>query len=423
MKARKLRIAMLSVHSSPLGELGTKDTGGMSVYIRELAMALGKQGHQVDIYTRQNHAAGSQCAAITENVSLIYIRVGGSGHIDKLALYPHLAEFFLQMERFRRLENRHYDVIHSNYWLSGKVGAWAQMHWHVPHFVLFHTLGAVKNMFPVGSPEPELRIATEKLVAKTCNFILAETERERMQLMQFYDAPPDKISVIPCGTDFDRFRPQDTAAARKKLGIANRELILLYVGRLDPLKGIDRLISALSQLKHREHLRLLVVGGDGREAAEFLRLKELSQRLGLENAVTFMGRVDHNLLPDYYSAADLMVLPSHTESFGLVGLEALACGTPVVSTRVGAMDQIVRNGETGFLVNSATARSLAEGIELFIPRIRAGFLSRAAIRASVLHFNWETVAAAMAEEYSSAIRSTCPGFLPDAADQCAVCGI
>jgi len=411
MNSSQLRIAMLSVHSSPLGELGTKDTGGMSVYIRELAMELGKQGHLVDIYTRQNHATGEQCVPVSRNVSLIHIEAGTSGYIDKLALYPHLAEFFQQMERFRMRENRRYDIVHSNYWLSGKVGAWAQMHWHVPHFVLFHTLGAIKNMFPIGSPEPALRIATEKTVAKTCSVILAETERERRQLTDLYDADLDKIKVIPCGVNFDRFRPLDWSQARGRLGIPANERILLYVGRLDPLKGVDRLITALSFLDHQQNLRLLIVGGDGSETAEFRSLQELTQNLGLENSVTFTGRVDHNDLPHYYSAADMLVLPSHTESFGLVGLEALACGTPVISTRVGAMDQIIRSNENGFLVNSADPRSLAEGIELFMPQVRDGFLSRAQIRNSIIEYSWEKVASAMADAYLGAIQRAYPGFV------------
>ena len=411
MNSSQLRIAMLSVHSSPLGELGTKDTGGMSVYIRELAKELGKQGHLVDIYTRQNHATGEQCVPVSRNVSLIHIEAGTSGYIDKLALYPHLTQFFQQMERFRMRENRRYDIVHSNYWLSGKVGAWSQMHWQVPHFVLFHTLGAVKNMFPIGSPEPALRIATEKTVTKTCSVILAETERERRQLTELYDADLDKIKVIPCGVNFDRFRPFDRNQSRCRLGIPANECILLYVGRLDPLKGVDRLITALSFLDHRQNLRLLIVGGDGSETAEFRSLQELSQNLGLENSVTFTGRVDHNDLPHYYSAADMLVLPSHTESFGLVGLEALACGTPVISTRVGAMDQIIRSNENGFLVNSADPRSLAEGIELFMPQVRDGFLSRAQIRNSVIEYSWEKVAAAMADAYLGAIQRAYPGFV------------
>ena len=415
MKSKQLRVAMLSVHSSPLGALGTKDTGGMSVYIRELAMELGNQGHLVDIYTRQNHPVCSPCVTISENVSLIHIEAGISGYIDKLALYPYLAEFFQQMEQFRIRNNRRYDIVHSNYWLSGKVGNWAQVRWHVPHFVLFHTLGAVKNMFSVGSPEPELRIATEKSVSKTCSFILAETERERTQLIQLYAAQPDKITVLPCGINFERFRPLDKELSRAKLGIRNSELMLLYVGRLDPLKGVDRLITALTCLRHHRHLRLLIVGGDGRETKEFCTLQELSRNLGLENSITFMGRIEHNDLPYYYSAADLLVLPSHTESFGLVGLEALACGTPVVSTRVGAMDQIIHSGETGYLVSSGAPAALAEGIELLIPQIRDGFLSRAAIRNSVIEFSWEQVAAAMAEEYAGAIRGTHLRFMPDAA--------
>jgi D-inositol-3-phosphate glycosyltransferase len=402
---------MLSVHSSPLGELGTKDTGGMSIYIRELATELGKQGHLVDIYTRQQHLDCTPIIKIAANVSLIQVPAGPVGYIDKLALYPYLSDFFQQMEKFRIREGRDYDVVHSNYWLSGRVGNLAQIHWNVPHFVLFHTLGAVKNMVSVGTPEPEFRICIEKLVSKTCTGIVAETERERQQLIQLYGAPPDKITVIPCGVNFDLFRPLHKKHSRKQLGISKHELIVLYVGRLDPLKGLDRLIMSLKHLQHHRHLRLLVVGGEGYDTAEFFNLQELARTLGIQSAVTFMGRTEHHDLPLYYSAADVLVLPSHTESFGLVGLEALACGTPVVSTRVGAMDQIIRHGTNGYLVNSADPGLLAGGIELLIAALRAGSLSTDAVRRSVLHYRWSHVATAMLNEYTAAIRQRQSGYL------------
>jgi D-inositol-3-phosphate glycosyltransferase len=408
---------MLSVHSSPLGELGTKDTGGMSIYIRELAYELGKQGHLVDIYTRQQHHSGRQIQHLSDNVSLIHIKAGLSGYIQKLDLYPFLPDFFQNMEEFRIREGRRYDIVHSNYWLSGRVGTWAQVYWHVPHFVLFHTLGSVKNMFSIGDPEPELRIAIEKQVSKTCTRILAETDRERRQLIQLYDAESDKISVVPCGVNDGIFRPLHKEHSREQLGIVKNELILLYVGRIDPLKGIDRLITACSYLQHHRHLRLLIVGGESSETAYFRSLQNLSVNLGLQNRVTFIGRTDHQNLPLYYSAADALVLPSHTESFGLVALESLACGTPVVATRVGAMDKIIISGRNGYLADSADPHLLAQEIKRLIAALRAGKLSRTAIRQSVENYRWSKVAMMMVNEYTKAVRHDHFRFLPESRAQ------
>lgn len=417
MESKHLKIAMLSVHSSPMGELGTKDTGGMSIYIRELAYELGKQGHLVDIYTRQQHHSGTQIQHLSENVSLIHIKAGLSGYIQKLDLYPFLPEFFQNMEEFRIREGRRYDIVHSNYWLSGRVGTWAQVYWHVPHFVLFHTLGAVKNMFSIGVPEPELRIAIEKQVSKTCTRILAETKREQKQLIQLYEAAPDKISVVPCGVNVDLFRPLLKEHSREQLGIDKNELVLLYVGRIDPLKGIDRLITAFSYLQHHQRLRLLIVGGESRETADFKSLQELALNLGVHRTVTFMGRTEHANLPLYYSAADALVLPSHTESFGLVALESLACGTPVVATRVGAMDQIITSGRNGYLADSADPHLLTQEIERLIAALRAGKLSRTAIRQSVQNYRWSQVAQMMVNEYTKSIRHAHFRFLPESRAQ------
>ncbi len=413
MESKPLKIAMLSVHSSPMGELGTKDTGGMSIYIRELASELGKMGHLVDIYTREHHHAGRQIIPLSENVSLIHIKAGSSGYIQKLDLFPFLPDFFQKMEEFRARDGRRYDIVHSNYWLSGRVGTWAQVYWHVPHFVLFHTLGAVKNMFSIGIPEPELRIAVEKQVTKTCTRILAETEREQKQLIQLYEASPDKIAVIPCGVNVDLFRPLLKEHSREQLGIDKNELVLLYVGRIDPLKGIDRLITAFSYLQHHQHLRLLIVGGEGRETADYRNLQELAFNSGVHRKVTFLGRADHENLPRYYSAADALVLPSHTESFGLVALEALACGTPVVSTRVGAMDNIITRGRNGYLAESPDPHLLSQEIERLIAALRAGKLSRTAIRRSALNYCWSQVATVMVNEYTNAIRRAHFRFLPE----------
>ena len=393
---------MLSVHSSPVGELGAKDTGGMSVYVRELARELGNRGHLVDIYTRLNGSRENQIAELYENVRLIHLQAGDSGQMNKLALYAHLNEFFKELEAFRNRKSLDYDLIHSHYWLSGRVGSWAQERWEVPHVFMFHTVGAVKNSTAGSEKEPELRTAIENHLARKCDRILVATARERGNLVQHYRASPETIGVVPCGVNLDVFRPLDKNAARQQLGFAQDESIVLYVGRFAPVKGIDRLMEAIVHLQHHQRLRLVIVGGDGDGAPEYRNLRKLAQKLSIQGSVTFVGRIEQDGLPPYYSAADVLAVPSHYESFGLVALEALASGTPVVATKVGAMESILSEGETGQVVNNGSSRSLADGIETFLSRTHAP--SADAIRATVRRFSWANVAAAMIDEYAAVLR-------------------
>ena len=396
LEAEKLRIAMLSVHSSPMGELGTKDTGGMSVYIRELARELGNRGNLVDIYTRQNGSRQKQIAHLGENVRLVHLKAGTKGETNKLALYGHLDEFFKELEEFRTRESIHYDLVHSHYWLSARVGMWAQERWEVPHVFMFHTISAVKNSTLGSEKEPELRTVTEKHLARNCDRLLVATENERIHLVRHYGASPEAIGVVPCGVNLDLFRLGDRAKARKKLGFTQDESIVLFVGRFAPLKGIDRLMEAVCYLKHHQRLRLVIVGGDGSRAPVFQGLKKLSRNLGIQDDVTFVGRIAQEKLPAYYSAADVLVVPSYYESFGLVALEALASGTPVVASKVGAMETIVKEGVTGHVVGNGSPRLLAKGIEKFISGSNG--LSAHEMRASVLRFSWANVACAVTDK-------------------------
>jgi len=401
LKPDQLQIAMFSIHSSPIGELGTKNTGGMSVYIRELARQLGARGHCIDIYTRLNGSKHNRIIDLDDNVRLIHLSAGNNSYIHKLTLYYYLSDFFRALQKFREQENLQYDLIHSHYWLSGRLGSWVQDRWNLPHIVMFHTLGTVKNIAGVADQEPDLRIATEKKLAKTCQRILAPTVREKNNLLTYYNAPAGKIGVVPCGVNLDLFQPMDRAAARQRLGFDGDESIVLYVGRFDPIKGIDRLLEATTHLRHHRRLRLIIIGGDGPDNAEYQNLQKLAYKLGIQNKVTFVGRIEQNHLPPYYSTADVLVVPSYYESFGLVGLESLACGTPVVATEVGAMRSILRNGETGRIVADANPRSLAQAIEAFIARPGSEKPSTDMIRASVLKFGWANVAAAVIDEYNT----------------------
>ena len=411
MKRDQLQIAMFSIHSSPIGELGTKNTGGMSVYIRELARQLGSRGHCVDIYTRLNGNKHNQIIEMYDNVRLIHLSAGNNGYVNKLALYYYLSNFFRALERFKQQERLHYDLIHSHYWLSGRLGSWLQDRWNVPHLVMFHTLGTVKNIAGVAGPEPDLRIATEKKLTRTCQRILAPTEREKDNLKTHYHTPSEKIGVAPCGVNLDLFRPMDPGVARQNLGFDDNESIVLYVGRFDPMKGIDRLLEAAAQLQDHRRLRLVIIGGDGPHTPEYQNLQSMTNQLGIQNRVTFVGRIAQENLPPYYSAADVLVVPSYYESFGLVGLESLACGTPVVATDVGAMRSILQDGETGHIVSHVNPRSLARAIESFITRTNAKKVSADRIRASVLKFGWSNVAAAVIDEYDTLLRQMTFGSL------------
>jgi len=406
LNSNQLRIAMFSIHSSPIGELGTKNTGGMSVYIRELARHLGGFGHRVDIYTRLNGTKHNQIIALYDNVRLIHLRAGSNDYTPKLALYYYLSDFFRALEDFKKQEGLKYDLIHSHYWLSGRLGSWVQDHWNIPHIVMFHTLGIVKNISGVADDEPDLRIATERNLTRTCDRILAPTDREKENLLKYCHAFPEKIGVVPCGVNLDLFRPMDKSAARERLGFDKDESIVLYVGRFDPIKGIDRLLEAMAYLQTPKPLRLIIIGGDGPDTPEYQSLQQLSVKFGIQKSVRFVGRIEQHQLPPYYSAADALVIPSYYESFGLVGIESLACGTPVIATDVGAMRYIVRDGKTGQIVADATPRSLAHAVETFLTGSGSKELSAEMIRASVLKFGWSNVAAAVIDEYSTLIRKT-----------------
>ena len=400
LKGQPLSIAMLSIHSSPIGELGKRDTGGMSVYIRELARVLGKEGHRIDIFTRLQDPAGTQQLQLYENVRLIHLPAGNNGAMATLALYPYLGEFSRQLEEFRAAEGLHYDLIHSHYWLSGQVGRWLQDRWQVPHMVMFHTLGALKNLTVQEEQESELRIATERELVQTCQRILAATEREKEHLLRYYGARVDKIGVVPCGVNLELFHPMDKKTARRELGFADDEAMVLFVGRLSPIKGADRLLHAMPHLARRNGVRLVIIGGDDGQTPASQNLQRLSWELGLQEAVVFVGRVEHEKLPPYYCAADVVVLPSRYETFGLVALEALASGTPVVATPVGAMDSLIRQAESGEVVADGSPYRLAAGIDRFLAKRLNGGVSAAAIRATVGGFSWSRVASAVVREYA-----------------------
>jgi D-inositol-3-phosphate glycosyltransferase len=398
MAITPLRIAMLSLHSSPLGALGTRDTGGMSVYVRELAGELGRRGHRVDVFTRRPDPPAPQVEPLGPNVRLVHLDGAGGGHDGKLGLYPSLPRFLASLESFRAGEGGGYDLVHSHYWLSGCLGAGAARRWAVPHVIMFHTWGAAKNRAGCGEDEPALRLEAERELAGSCDRVVAPTAREGDELVRTGGAPSDRVAVIPCGVDLERFWPRDRAESRRRLGLDGGGPILLYVGRFVPVKGCARLLEALARLGPRPGLRLVLVGGDGPESPAARALEERARALGLAGRVAFRGRVDQEEMPSYYAAADLLVVPSHYESFGLATLEALACGTPVASTRVGAAEEVLDSAVNGALLDPEPA-ALARGLDAALDRALAGAWPRDGVRASVASYGWPRVAEAVLAMY------------------------
>jgi D-inositol-3-phosphate glycosyltransferase len=398
-----LRIAMLCLHSCPMGRLGGKDTGGMNVYVRVLSRALAKIGIQVDIFTRAHQLGESMISFPGVGVRLVHIPAGAPLEMDKMEQYAYLPELVRNLAAFTAHESGRYDLIHSHYWLSGEAGQDLSQLWRIPHLTMFHTLGAVKAGVSVERGESHVRLTAEKDIIQSCRGVIAATGREKGDLVRLYGAMPEKVVVIPCGVDLERFQPQERLASRRRLGLPEDGQLLLYVGRVEPLKGIDRIIRSLSLLDGSPQTRLLVVGGDEQASGDAAALKELAGQLGLGGRVLFRGAVPQPELPYYYSAADVTVVASYYESFCLVILESLACGTPVVSTDVGVAASVIVNGENGELTadndpvrfSAALARALASD---YSPAER-----KEAIRASVAGYGWDVVAERVAAEYRAAL--------------------
>ncbi|MFC1896866.1 glycosyltransferase, partial [Thermodesulfobacteriota bacterium] len=319
----------------------------------------------------------------------------------------HLADFACALETFRRGSGVTYDLVHSHYWLSGWVGGWAQDVWGVPHVAMFHTLGATKNTADVGEDEPELRIFTETEIVRSCRRVIAATRNEKEDLVRYYNAAPDAVGVVPCGVDLSLFRPVEKETARRKIGVDSTERIVLYVGRIVPLKGIERLLEAAAFLRRQMDLRILIVGGDNGLGSqpELERLKQVSQELGIADRVIFAGRVKHEELPYYYSAADVFVLPSYHESFGMAALESLACGTPVVAGRVGGLESIIQTEEAGRLLSDFSPDSFGQSISEVLVESHSRSRPAESIQESVVDFGWANIADAMVEQYEMALNN------------------
>jgi len=392
------RIAVVSAHTSPLARPGGAKSGGLNVYVLELARQLAILDCQVDIFTRATASSQPEVTLIEPNLRLIALQAGPAEPIAPDDLYGHLDAFYEALLAFAREDGVAYDLIHSHYWLSCLVGARLKALWDVPHVVMFHTLGEIKNRASHGEHESALRIESEIAVLAAADRIICATEIERDSLRQLYGVSDEKVSIIPLGVDLERFRPAGKQDARAALGLTD-ERIVLFVGRIEPLKGVDILINAASLLESDVECTVLIVGGDDSSQAEVADLRNLARDRGIEHRVAFVGAVDHETLPLYYNAADVCVVPSHYESFGLVAVEAMASGVPVVASRVGGLTGTIKDGETGYLVPWLCPEPFAERIELLLENEPLRKDLGEAAREAMARYRWENVATTVLSVY------------------------
>ena len=402
-----LRVAILSVHTCPLAVLGGKETGGMNVYVRELARELGRMGVRADVFTRSQNPAIPRVVTITEGVRVVHLTAGPEAPMPRERIRDHLDEFVDGVEAFRIAGGFDYDLIHAHYWLSGAVGLVLRDRWSVPLVQMFHTLGHLKNGVARASAdrEPAVRIEEEARILGAVDRIVAATTVERTHLVKHYGADPARIAVIPCGVDTNLFLPGDQAAARAALGLDD-QLQLLYVGRLAPIKGLETLLDAMARLRATgTRVHLSIVGGDADEPLNGHEgeLRARLARLDLRSAVTFVGAQPQERLRAWYVAADATVLPSHYESFGMVAMEAMACGIPVVASRVGGLQTTVRAGVTGLLVPDHDPAALAGALDRLLgdPDLRFR-LGREGVQWAARH-RWPCIAEAVCREYAALV--------------------
>ncbi|PDV96968.1 glycosyltransferase [Candidatus Chloroploca asiatica] len=411
-----MRVAMLSVHSSPLARLGGKEAGGMNVYVRELARELGRRGIPVDIFTRTQSRATPTIEPLSCGVRVINLHAGPAAPYDKNLVQVHLPEFVSRVRCFADGEDLSYDVIHSHYWLSGEAALRLRRSWGVPIVHMFHTLGALKNSVARSKEETETnqRIAIERRLMHEVDAVIAATSLDRAQMVWNYGAEADRINVTPCGVDLKRFQPSDQAAARQRLGLPANERLLLCAGRMEPLKGMDALIRALALLREQgrpdaDALRVVLIGGEPETRpqawnAEQRRLDALRTHLGVADQVRFLGAQPQELLPTYFAAADLVAVPSHYESFGLVALEAMASGVPVIASNAGGLALTIEDGRSGLLVPPNDHHALAERIAWVLDRPLLAAQLRAGAHQRATEYGWPGIARRMSSIYETLVR-------------------
>jgi D-inositol-3-phosphate glycosyltransferase len=390
-------VALVTFHACPLAAPGQGKSGGMNVYVQQLARSLGNLGVTVDIFTRQHPDSASLIEEISPGVRVIHLP-GGDANVPMEDLFSYLPGFLEAVREFRAENNLTYDAVHSHYWLSGWVGRALARDMDVPHVATFHTLSLIKMQSRAGEAEPIHRQRVERELMADTDQIVAFSPHERDAMARLYDADPDHIELVPCGVDLARFQPLNQEESRAKLGL-NGDKVLLFVGRIESLKGLDLLVHTAAQMETRQGMRVLVVGGDDGKEGEAARVRQLVQDLDMDEIFDFVGRVDQEDMPLYYSAADVCVVPSFYESFGLAALESMACGTPVVASRVGGLSTVIQHGRTGYLKSWRCPEAFANSLEMIISSKRLQNSMGIAARKRAEDLGWDQVAERMLRIY------------------------
>jgi len=407
----KRRVAMLMVHTCPLEQAGIGDAGGMNIYVAESAARMAAQGVEVDIFTRRDHLDLPEVVELSPGVNVHHLDAGHDLHWTKEQVPAHFNELTAEFKKALSSE-RNYDLIHSHYWLSGKVAMPVAKELKLPLVHTMHTMARVKNLnLAEGErPEPMIRVQGETQIVAAASALTANTDAEAASLVSLYDACPDTVHVVTPGVDLYNFTPSaGRAAARKVIGVAADIHVITFVGRIQPHKGPEVLIRAIAELvshspQLRPKLRVFIVGGaSGVNGSEVERLKELANWLNIDDVISFLPPVPRNELPNWYRAADLVCVPSYSESFGLVALEAQACGTPVVATAVGGLRTAVADGISGVLVDGHDPRAWSSVLARLLqePQRRV-LLSMGAIE-HASHFGWDATARGTLDIYDQVI--------------------
>ena len=398
-------IALISDHADPAAEIGLEDAGGQNVYVRHVGETLAALGWHVDMFTRKVKASDDDIVQHSAHCRTILLKAGAETYIPRDRLFEHMPEFVDSFQAFQRTKGLNYPLIHTNYWLSAWAGLELQKTSGIQLVHTYHSLGAVKYQSLVEIPQvANTRLRIEREILERANCVVATSPQEQETLRSLVSTR-GQIEVIPCGTDTTNFRLTSKTQARTKLKLDSREKVILYVGRFDERKGIETLVRAFALLKERDlkNIKLMIVGGSSAnmpDGAERGRIENIVNELGLKDSTIFVGRIGHDVLPLYYTAADVCVIPSHYEPFGLVAIEAMACGVPVVASNVGGLKFTIIPEETGLLVEPKDVEAFAEGIQrilfddLWVRKMRKQASANVNQR-----FSWTGVAIQLSELY------------------------
>ena len=405
----KGKVALISVHGDPAVHIGQEEAGGQNVYVRQVGEALARQGWQVDMFTRRSDANQPEIVEHSRNCRTIRLTAGPQTFVARQKIFKHLPEFVKAFFDYQHQQETIYPIIHTNYWLSAWVGMEIKKLQSVQHLHTYHSLGAVKYRSISTIPFiAKTRLRVEKECLETADTIIATSPQEK-EHMRSLISDKGNVVVIPCGTNIDCFGSVDRQSGRAELGIESEDKVVMYAGRFDERKGIETLVRAVAkqEVKRHENLKLKIIGGSTPGASDGIernRIGELVKELGIEDITEFVGRVEHEKLASYYAAADVCVVPSHYEPFGLVAIEAMASRTPVIASEVGGLKFSVVDGETGLLVPPQDETAFAKAIDAVLAddrwRKELGINARKRVEAK---FSWDGVADQIAQEYTGAL--------------------